>query len=207
MAYEVRDGYQKIQDKEPLILEPEDWTFDEWQTICKLCGLPAMTTERIVLHADVVECYINSDAKLVNSDSGKRAFTVTEVCPHCENEIEMRWSIEALGYKAVCPVCGKRLMLCDECLHAEDGGHCDYDSKTDSCKHNPAKNDPTAGESKRVVIVVEDGMVESVYAEDKLVDVEIVDKDSDDGDRRGWIDEAVKELHEDVASGKLVSVY
>lgn len=166
-----------------------------------------MTTERIVLHADAVECYINSNAKLVNSDSGKRAFVVTEVCPHCENEIEMRWSVDAHGYKAVCPVCGERLMLCDECLHAEEDGHCDYDSETDSCKHNPAKKDIPAGEAKRVVIVVEDGVVENVYAEDKLVDVEIVDKDSDDGDRQGLIDEAVKELREDVTSGKLVSVY
>lgn len=207
MAFKVQEGYQKFTDNEPLILEPEDWTFDEWLTLCKLCGLPAMTTERIVLHSDVVECYINSDAKLVNSDSGKRAFTVTEVCPHCENEIEMRWSVEAQGYKAICPVCGGRLMLCDECLHAEDGGCCNYDSETDSCKYNPANKDFHAGEVKRVVIVVEDGIVESVYAEDKLVDIEIVDKDSYDGDRRGWIDEAVKELREDVEAGNLVSVY
>lgn len=61
--------------------------------------------------------------------------------------------------------------------------------------------------SKRIVIVVESGMVESVYAEDNLVDVEIIDKDSDDGDRLGLIGEAVKELGEDVEKGKLVSVY
>lgn len=63
---------------------------------------------------------------------------VTEFCPNCENEIEMKWDIERNGYKAFCPVCGNRLMLCDECLHA--GGDscmsCDYDSTTDSCKHN-----------------------------------------------------------------------
>lgn len=66
-----------------------------------------------------------------------RTYTVTEVCPHCENEIEMRWNTEALGYKAFCPVCGRRLMLCDECRHSDNGG-CDYDSRTDSCKHNPS---------------------------------------------------------------------
>lgn len=60
---------------------------------------------------------------------------VTEVCSNCESEIEMRWSVKDLGYKATCPVCGERLMLCDECLHAGDneGGRCDYDSKTDTC--------------------------------------------------------------------------
>lgn len=43
--------------------------------------------------------------------------TVTEVCPHCENEIEMVWNVNDRGYKAFCPVCGQRLMLCDECAH------------------------------------------------------------------------------------------
>ena len=61
--------------------------------------------------------------------------------------------------------------------------------------------------SKRIVIVVEDGFVQEVYAEDAMVDIEIVDKDSDDGDRRGWNEEAAKELYEDAAAGKLVKVY
>lgn len=63
---------------------------------------------------------------------------VTEFCPNCESEIEMKWDIERDGYKAFCPVCGNRLMLCDECQHAEGNGciGCDYDSATDSCKHN-----------------------------------------------------------------------
>ena len=60
---------------------------------------------------------------------------------------------------------------------------------------------------KRIVIVVEDGIVQSVYAEDKLVDVEIIDKDSDDEGRRGWVDEAMEDLRTDVKNGKLVSVY
>lgn len=69
-----------------------------------------------------------------------RTYTVTEVCPHCENEIEMTWDTDARGYLAYCPVCGGRLMLCDECLHTEGcGGKCDYDSKTDSCYRNPPK--------------------------------------------------------------------
>jgi len=69
--------------------------------------------------------------------SGKGAqhtFIVTEMCPHCETEVEMRWNTDTMGFKAFCPVCGKRLMLCDECHQL--GGGCDYDSKADSCQFN-----------------------------------------------------------------------
>ena len=55
-------------------------------------------------------------------------------CPHCENEITMQWSIKESGYKAYCPVCGKRLMLCTACH--DDTGVCDYDTKSDDCKFN-----------------------------------------------------------------------
>ena len=57
---------------------------------------------------------------------------ITEVCPHCESEITMQWSIKESGYKAYCPVCGKRLMLCTACH--DDGYACDYDTDTDSCR-------------------------------------------------------------------------
>ena len=62
--------------------------------------------------------------------------TVTEVCPHCESEITMEWNVKTLGYKAYCPVCGNRLMLCDECQHGEPGHICDYDSNKDTCRFN-----------------------------------------------------------------------
>ena len=58
--------------------------------------------------------------------------TVTERCQHCESEIMMRWSVEELGYRAYCPVCGEPLMLCDECRHTGEKG-CDYDSEARSC--------------------------------------------------------------------------
>lgn len=67
---------------------------------------------------------------------------VTEVCPHCEAEVTLMWNTETDGYKAFCPHCGKRLMLCDACRHdGPDGkptGTCNYCSETNSCKHNPA---------------------------------------------------------------------
>lgn len=74
--------------------------------------------------------------------------TVVEYCPNCETEIEMRWDIESMGYKAFCPVCGNRLMLCDECQHRTGGActeDCDYDTRTDTCRFNPGKE---AGEAE-----------------------------------------------------------
>lgn len=67
-----------------------------------------------------------------------RTYIVTETCPHCENEIVMRWDTDKQGFKAFCPVCGKRLMLCDECMHktGECINDCDYNSITDTCKFN-----------------------------------------------------------------------
>ena len=64
---------------------------------------------------------------------------VIEFCPECENEIEMKWDVSRLGYKAFCPICGSRLMLCDRCQHDKNDkylGDCDYCSDTDQCRHN-----------------------------------------------------------------------
>lgn len=61
---------------------------------------------------------------------------VTEVCPHCGHEVYMEWSTAANGYKAFCPYCGNKLMLCDECLHRSGWlcMDCDFDSKTEECR-------------------------------------------------------------------------
>lgn len=69
---------------------------------------------------------------------------VTELCPHCNTEVEMRWDVERDGFKAYCPYCGKRLMLCDECLHRGNGefhDDCNYDTKTDSCRFNTGNDE------------------------------------------------------------------
>jgi hypothetical protein len=65
--------------------------------------------------------------------------TVTEMCPNCDREVTMEWDVSVDGYKATCPHCGGRLMLCDECRHPNGGfcDKCDFDAKTDTCKHNP----------------------------------------------------------------------
>ena len=64
---------------------------------------------------------------------------IVEMCPHCETEITMEWDVTTRGYKAFCPVCGSRLMLCDECQHGEPGYRCDYNGETNTCRHNKPK--------------------------------------------------------------------
>ena len=61
---------------------------------------------------------------------------VTEMCPSCGHEVTIIWDTERDGYKAYCPVCGERLMLCSAC-HDDDFA-CDYSKDTDSCRWNPA---------------------------------------------------------------------
>lgn len=62
-----------------------------------------------------------------------------EVCPHCESRIAMQWDTASMGYRAFCPVCGRRIMRCAECL--QEGARCDYCAETDSCRHNPVNDD------------------------------------------------------------------
>lgn len=62
---------------------------------------------------------------------------IVEYCPNCEAEIEMRWNVEKFGYKAYCPACGNRLMICSECRDCESNViGCDYNSHTDTCHFN-----------------------------------------------------------------------
>ncbi len=65
---------------------------------------------------------------------------VEEECPHCGERVEMIWPVEDYGYKAFCPYCGNRLMLCDECERNCESGECgcDYNIDTDGCRFNPA---------------------------------------------------------------------
>lgn len=51
---------------------------------------------------------------------------VVEVCPECGAENVMTWDVEKEGYVAYCPHCGSKMMLCDECLHADDAKECDW---------------------------------------------------------------------------------
>lgn len=67
--------------------------------------------------------------------------TVTELCPECDREVTLVWNPRKQGFKAFCPHCGARLMLCSECKYREGELHddCDYDPKTDTCRFNKPK--------------------------------------------------------------------
>lgn len=54
-----------------------------------------------------------------------------ETCPHCDCEnIFINYDAVANNYKATCWNCGATIMLCDECLHADnnngDSSICDW---------------------------------------------------------------------------------
>ena len=55
-------------------------------------------------------------------------YEVVEVCPECGAENVMQWDVEKDGYIAHCSHCGSKMMLCDECVHAEDAKICDWSS-------------------------------------------------------------------------------
>ena len=56
-----------------------------------------------------------------------------EYCPHCDSMIPVIIN----GFNdmtAICPVCGKTLVLCSFCDGSKDGsGYCNWDSDTESC--------------------------------------------------------------------------
>lgn len=56
---ELLDGHNLAPLTEPFIWEPEDWTFEEWAVLCKLCDLPAEQTRRILLRAGEIEYFLN----------------------------------------------------------------------------------------------------------------------------------------------------
>ncbi len=67
---------------------------------------------------------------------------IWEYCPNCETEIGLLWDLEMLGYKAFCPSCGERLMLCDACQHRSDDrflDDCNYSGDSNSCRFNSEK--------------------------------------------------------------------
>ena len=43
-------------------------------------------------------------------EDGPRTNIVTELCPHCEREVEMFWDTDVNGFKAFCPYCGRELV-------------------------------------------------------------------------------------------------
>lgn len=66
----------------------------------------------------------------------EKEFDVTETCPFCESEnIFWGWNVEERGYVANCKYCGRPVMLCDECKHADDNlkMRCDWHMEGTKC--------------------------------------------------------------------------
>lgn len=66
-----------------------------------------------------------------------------EVCPHCMQEVPVSNWAPSDGYLVYCPFCFESILLCDECMHAEDnpGRICDWDSTTGRCFRDYKKED------------------------------------------------------------------
>jgi len=60
-----------------------------------------------------------------------RMSLVAEMCAHCEKENVIEWNVKRQGHMVFCLNCGKRLMLCSECMLYD--GICDYNSDEDIC--------------------------------------------------------------------------
>lgn len=50
-------GYLKEEVKEPLILEPDDWSKEEWKTLCKLFNMNNKTCNRVVVKINELESF------------------------------------------------------------------------------------------------------------------------------------------------------
>mgnify|MGYP001860895018 CR=1 FL=1 len=80
---------------------------------------------------DTRECYYTSE-ELPEEEYRHEA---VEACPHCGYEhYEKDWSPRK-GYRTRCMHCGESILLCDECLHADDNPErrCDWDENTGRC--------------------------------------------------------------------------
>ena len=99
---------------------------------CKIAGVRYECSRSI---RDGKEC--DTYTAVYPTETATETEMVVEFCSDCETEIEMRWDVKTQGYKAFCPVCGERLMLCDACHHRTDGAYtddCDYDIEAKTCR-------------------------------------------------------------------------
>lgn len=136
-------GYNKAENinNEPLILESEDWTEEEYATLRKVFGCPEGTT-RIKVTYDTVEYYVEGGFDKNNIDP--EDYTI-EYCPYCEKE-------QVIFSRGItkCPDCGKPLApcsVCEECVVDCPYG-CDG---TENDEHKPVTNREITQEEKEIL--------------------------------------------------------
>lgn len=116
------------------------------------CGGREDLAEQIFEYVDWQHPSTAIDEYCMESDETQdpRTYVVTELCPHCEREVEIHgWVTERDGYQAFCPYCGESLMLCDECQHSEQHYGCDFDASTGLCLHRAHEHLQAKGGQKR----------------------------------------------------------
>lgn len=93
---------------------------------------------------------------------------IVEVCPHCDHENIYSENEEfPEQYVAICDNCGKKIFLCDECMHSEDNPeqNCDWCMKDgcDMCFRGKIEN------TKSYTVIYEETIVHTftVDASDK----------------------------------------
>lgn len=75
---------------------------------------------------------ITSYLKEGNAKKENKLIEVVEVCPHCMSENVLLWNSEKDGFEFTCKHCGEKIMLCSECLRAEDN----KEEKCDWCQED-----------------------------------------------------------------------
>lgn len=89
------------------------------------------------------KCLIEDREKAETEATEKVETEAVECCPHCECEnVYSNWDVKKQGYVAKCKGCGENIMLCDECLNADDnpGQKCDW-SEENGCFRCPKKQE------------------------------------------------------------------
>lgn len=108
-----------------------DWLNDEYGSLSPSGSEATNELEGIIALMEAIK-------PVLENETGKcfyfpKTEQVTEYCSECESEVTLFWNVREDGIKAYCPVCGKRLMLCDVCPKRKT---CDYEGKTDTCFFN-----------------------------------------------------------------------
>lgn len=68
-----------------------------------------------------------------------KLYEIVEVCPHCDAENVQMWNVDTMGFVTTCSECGKKILLCDECMHRDDNVLCRCDWWDGKCFRGTTK--------------------------------------------------------------------
>lgn len=130
--------FDKQLETERKKAEENDWAVEsDEDTLFKAKKEGDHANNHVCMYVKEVDAIYDGEQERLLED---KDYFIVEVCPFCDREVYMRWSIEDDGYVAHCPYCGETMMLCDECFHRdgnEGDGLCDFDGNRCSCYRNP----------------------------------------------------------------------